>query len=192
MKRRLRAPSPSLAISLLALFVALGGTAYAAVSLPKNSVGTKQLKKGAVRTNKIKNGAVGTAKIKNGAVTAGKIAGDAVTNEKVAADAITTEKIADNAVTQPKVAADSIGAAQFKDLVVRTSNVSIPTGGSNYATADCLAGEQVIGGGTSWGSFGPDRYTNYVHILGNGVQARGNQFTGSAQTFIVEAYCLPN
>jgi hypothetical protein len=57
MKRRLRAPSPAFVISLIALFVALGGTTYAATSLPKNSVGTKQLKKNAVTGVKIKNGA---------------------------------------------------------------------------------------------------------------------------------------
>lgn len=48
-----RAPSPALVISLIALFVALGGTTYAAVSLPKNSVGTRQLKNGAVTRKKI-------------------------------------------------------------------------------------------------------------------------------------------
>ena len=36
------------AISLTALFVALGGTSYAAFSLPAGSVGTKQLRNGAV------------------------------------------------------------------------------------------------------------------------------------------------
>lgn len=41
------------AIGLLALFIALGGTTYAATALPKNSVGTKQLKKGAVTKAKI-------------------------------------------------------------------------------------------------------------------------------------------
>jgi hypothetical protein len=52
--KRLRAPSPALVISLIALFVALGGTSYAAISaLPKDSVGTKQLKKGAVTKTKI-------------------------------------------------------------------------------------------------------------------------------------------
>ena len=35
-------------IALLALFVALGGTSYAAIKLPANSVGTKQIKRGAV------------------------------------------------------------------------------------------------------------------------------------------------
>jgi hypothetical protein len=53
MKGRLRAPSPAFVLSLLALFVALGGTTYAATSLPKNSVGTKQLKNGAVTKKKI-------------------------------------------------------------------------------------------------------------------------------------------
>jgi hypothetical protein len=40
-------------VSCLALFVALGGSAYAATQLPKNSVGTKQLKKGAVTPSKL-------------------------------------------------------------------------------------------------------------------------------------------
>jgi hypothetical protein len=36
------------AVGYLALFVALGGTSYAAIKLPANSVGTKQVRKGAV------------------------------------------------------------------------------------------------------------------------------------------------
>lgn len=49
----MKRPSPSLVISLIALFVALGGTGYAATQLPKNSVGPRQIKKGAVTTEKI-------------------------------------------------------------------------------------------------------------------------------------------
>jgi hypothetical protein len=62
-KRRFRAPSPALVISLIALFVALGGTTYAATSLPASSVGAKQLKKNAVTAPKIKKGAVTASKI---------------------------------------------------------------------------------------------------------------------------------
>jgi len=52
-QRKLRAPSPALVISLIALFVALGGTTYAATSLPANSVGTRQIKNGAVTASKL-------------------------------------------------------------------------------------------------------------------------------------------
>jgi hypothetical protein len=68
-----RKPSPALVISLLALFIALGGSAYAANQLAKNSVGAKQLKKNAVTAAKIKKNAVTTPKIKNEAITGAKI-----------------------------------------------------------------------------------------------------------------------
>ena len=50
-----RRPSPSMVVALIALFVALGGTGYAALKLPANSVGTKQLKKNAVTGAKVKD-----------------------------------------------------------------------------------------------------------------------------------------
>jgi hypothetical protein len=69
MKNRLRKPSPPLVISLIALFVALGGTSYAATALAKNSVGTAQLKKNAVIGSKIRNGAVTAGKINPAGLT---------------------------------------------------------------------------------------------------------------------------
>jgi hypothetical protein len=50
-------------ISLIALFVALGGASYAAVSLPNNSVGNAQLKNNSVGNVKIRNNAVNYKKI---------------------------------------------------------------------------------------------------------------------------------
>jgi hypothetical protein len=62
-------PSASMIVAIIALVAALGGTSYAAFSLPKNSVGTKQLKKNAVTTPKIKNGAVTAGKINPAGLT---------------------------------------------------------------------------------------------------------------------------
>jgi hypothetical protein len=45
----------------LALFIALGGSSYAALSLPRNSVGTQQLRPGAVRSPDVKNRSLGVA-----------------------------------------------------------------------------------------------------------------------------------
>ncbi len=52
----------------LALFVALGGTSYAAVALPANSVGTDQIRRGAVGTSEIRTGGVGGREVKTGAI----------------------------------------------------------------------------------------------------------------------------
>jgi hypothetical protein len=60
---RLRAPSPALVVSFIALLVALGGTSYAAFALPSNSVGTRQIVNGAISTKKIRNGAVTASKV---------------------------------------------------------------------------------------------------------------------------------
>jgi hypothetical protein len=92
----LRVPSPSMIVACVALFVALGGTSYAAIKLPANSVGTKQIKKSAVTTAKIKDatvtaadlaaGAVGTAKI--GAIPGARVRDTATTTIQTGATAV--------------------------------------------------------------------------------------------------------
>lgn len=52
--RHLR-PSPAMVVACIALSVALAGTSYAAITLPKNSVGARQLKNNAVTSPKVKN-----------------------------------------------------------------------------------------------------------------------------------------
>jgi hypothetical protein len=47
-------PSPSLVLASLALAVALGGTAYAAARLPRNSVGSPQVKPNSLKGSDIK------------------------------------------------------------------------------------------------------------------------------------------
>jgi hypothetical protein len=63
MKRIVRLPSPAMVVACLALLIALGGTSYAAIKLPRNSVGAKQLKRNAVTNPKVKNNAITGAKV---------------------------------------------------------------------------------------------------------------------------------
>jgi hypothetical protein len=58
-------------IALLALFVAMGGTSYAAFKLPSNSVGSKQIKANAVNASKVKNGSLLAGDFKAGQLPAG-------------------------------------------------------------------------------------------------------------------------
>src|SRR4051794_12970869 len=55
-------------VATLALCLALGGGAYAAATLPKHSVGTKQLRKGAVTGKKLHRNAVTSSKVKDGSL----------------------------------------------------------------------------------------------------------------------------
>jgi hypothetical protein len=52
-------------VSLIALFVPLGGTSIAAVSLSKNTVGPKQIKPKAVRASELAPNAVSSPDVKN-------------------------------------------------------------------------------------------------------------------------------
>ena len=61
-------------MATLGVFIALGGASYAAVALPANSVGTKQLKKSAVAGSKIKRNAVSSAKVQDGSLQRGDFA----------------------------------------------------------------------------------------------------------------------
>jgi len=59
MRSRLRSSLTfSNAIALTALFVALGGSSYAALSLPRGSVGATQLRAGAVTSAKVRDGSL--------------------------------------------------------------------------------------------------------------------------------------
>jgi hypothetical protein len=65
-------------VAIIALVVALGGSAYAGTQLAKNSVGAQQIEKGAVRSNEVQNGALKLADIKASARDALK-SGDGAT-----------------------------------------------------------------------------------------------------------------
>lgn len=58
-------------IAYLALFVALGGTSYAAIKLPRNSVGNKQLRSNAVTSGKVRNGSLRLSDFQSGALKRG-------------------------------------------------------------------------------------------------------------------------
>ncbi|MGE0065855.1 MAG: hypothetical protein AB7T48_00730 [Solirubrobacterales bacterium] len=56
-------------VASLALFLALGGAAYAATQLPQNSVGTKQIRNGTVTAADVKNQSLTGADVKNQSLT---------------------------------------------------------------------------------------------------------------------------
>lgn len=47
---KIRKPSPAMVVAMVALFVALSGTTYAAITLPRNSVGIRPCSRTATRS----------------------------------------------------------------------------------------------------------------------------------------------
>jgi hypothetical protein len=91
---RIKLPSPSMAISLLALFVALGGTGYAAVK-----INGKSIKAGTITGNKFKTKTITGNKFKNKTLTGGKLKSDTLTGRQIKESTLGTVPRADVATT---------------------------------------------------------------------------------------------
>jgi hypothetical protein len=90
--------------SAIALFVALGGTSYAAVTLPSNSVGRAQIKTGGVGKSEIGSNTVGSSEIRGSSITAPDIKTSAVGPSEVRANAIDSDEIADKGIKSADLA----------------------------------------------------------------------------------------
>ena len=203
-------------IALAALFVALGGTAFAAAT-----VGTKDIKDGAVTTNKIRNQAVTrqklaqdavvTKKIKNNAVSTDKIADQAVSTDKIADLAVTTGKLADQAVSTGKIAdqavtngklaagavtTDKIGnnqvrAANLGPTVIRGTSANITSGDAGLVIATCNGNETMLSGGGVWNNpLTGNKGLKASFPSGNAWVAIGQNQTATTQTFNAYITCL--
>lgn len=134
-RRWLHVPSPAMIVACVALFVALGGTSYAAIVLPANSVGTKQLKKSAVTGVKVKNATLTGAKIKNASLTGADIV--ASTLGKVPSAAV-ADSVVDGAVGPAKFGA--IPGARVRHASSAVTLQDNATAVLSYDTADFNVG----------------------------------------------------
>jgi hypothetical protein len=142
-------------ISTLCLLLLLGGgTAWAATSLPRNSVGVKQIKEGAVTAAKIRKGAVTPVKLSAAARTAligpqGPVGLQGPKGER--------GPKGDKGEPGERGREGEPGAPGTTHVVVRYGQeVELLSGVAASSHAACEAGESVTGGGydTSGGEYG--------------------------------------
>ena len=112
-------------VGMLALFIALSGTAYAA-TLPRNSVGTRQLKRNAVVSSKVKDRSLLARDFRAGQLPAGPQGPQGAQG--------------------PTGPAGANGANGATNVVVRNSSGTILP--MSTFDADCMPGERATGGGT--------------------------------------------
>jgi hypothetical protein len=154
-------------IALLALFIALSGSAFAAsLALPNNSVGTKQLKKNAVISSKIKNNQVTGADVRESSL--GKVPSAANADHATSADNATLAATATSATNAANAAAlngeapaayldrAAEGIVAFAALpaatateVVPATSITIPAG-HNFVQVDTQMTASGVSGGSNW------------------------------------------
>jgi hypothetical protein len=186
-------------ISVIALFVALGGASYAAVTLPKNSVGPKQIKKRAVRARHINKNSVSASKIQRNSISSPKIADGSVFGADLADDSIGASQIASGAVGSDEVANGSLAEGDLQaglldlDITVQFTQAAadLANGAEISIDAQCLAGQTAIGGGTR-GDLTNSELTKVtasrpiISPTNSGAPASNGTFTGWRGTFVNE------
>jgi hypothetical protein len=118
--------------SAVALFVALGGTSYAAITLPRNSVGSAQLRTHAVKKSEVAKHAVGRWEILPNGVARSEIRRDAVGPSEIRRNAVSSDEVAD-------------GTLQADDLSAAGRNALAAMNGVTFRVASTAAGAAAGG-----------------------------------------------
>jgi hypothetical protein len=127
-------------VATLALFIALGGSSYAALQLPKGSVGGKQLKKNAVTSPKVRPGSLLLSDIKPSA-RAGLVGPQGPAGPQGVPGA--------QGPQGPQGAQGPQGEAGATNVTVRSAQTTggVTADGFHSLTAECQPGERATGGG---------------------------------------------
>jgi hypothetical protein len=214
----LKRPTPSMAVALTALFVALSGSAFAAFTLPKNSVGTKQLRNGAVTgsklhanavtsgtvkdhtlgANDLRNGAVGANQLANGAVGARQLANGAVGTQQIINGGIGAADLANGAVGAQQLATGAVGTAQLADHAATSAKIADgAVGAQQLAPAEAwhdvnTTGEPTFQNSWSNAGVGPDALNaGFMRDQDGVVHLRGQIKGGTVGPATGVAFTLP-
>ena len=106
-------------MATIAVFLALGGGAYAAAT-----VGSSEIKSNAILSRHIKNGQVKNADLAPNSVGGGKIVDGSVGSPDLAANSVGGDKIVDGSVGSPDLAANSVGTANVIDGSVQAQDLA--------------------------------------------------------------------
>jgi hypothetical protein len=131
-------PSPAMLVALAALFVAMGGSAYAAKKIRAKDIGT---------------GAVGTRAVKNGSLAGTDIRGNSLGPGTIAEQSLDTRKLktVPTARVARTVAKNAIGASELGTMTRRFGGAAtVANGQPGRAQVGCAKGEIVVGGGGRW------------------------------------------
>jgi hypothetical protein len=133
--------------STLALFVALGGTSYAAISLPANSVGTSQIRTGGVGKSEVGAYTIGASELRTGGVGAKEILTNAVGASEVRPSAIDSDELRDKGIEAgdlSDVAKTALGDIAGVTFRAGSTGAGVAAGGNAKTVTRTALGEYTV------------------------------------------------
>jgi hypothetical protein len=147
-----RRPSHATIVAYLALFVALGGSAYAATSLPAGSVGATQIRAGAVTGGKLAKGAVTGRAVADHSLTGLQIDVSKLGSVPAAAHSTTADRAGTATTAGHTTTADHAGTADQATTAgsaanaVHANNADHATSADQAAIAGHASDSDLLGG----------------------------------------------
>jgi hypothetical protein len=133
--------------STMALFVALGGTSYAAITLPSNSVGKSQIRSGAVGQSEVASNSIGPGELRTNAVRSSEIRTNAVGASEIRPSAIDTDELADKGIGAADLSdAAKAALADMSGVTFRAGSTAAgaAAGGNATSVSRTAAGDYVV------------------------------------------------
>jgi hypothetical protein len=189
-------------IALLALFVALGGSVYAAsnkidgTQIKAKSLPANRLQLNSVGPNQIKNGAIGEAQLREGAVGAKQVKAGSITGAQVQNGSITGAQIQNNSLGATQINQSTLTGISAANIhTVQYVGITVPlpeeVEGGTVGTAVCPSGMKVIGGGAGTNN----NKGGYINESGPNAERNNWSATGVSfepnEVMYVTAICTP-
>jgi hypothetical protein len=165
-------------LGLVAIFIALAGTAWAA-----DKVGPRDIGKNAVRAKHVKNGKIGTADVADGTTNRGLTGVDVVPdslggedvqeqslfndNSLDAADVAEGTLYNDNSLTAADIAGDAVGGSEIAGDAVGSSEITDSAVGSGEVADNTISSDDIVNSGSVEASLVGDLSAGSVPTLGD-------------------------
>lgn len=146
MVRRISLPSPAMVVACVALGVALGGTSYAAISIPRDSVGRSAIREGAVGTAQIRDFSIAAKDVRLGALTSSQLRDGSVNGRDLRAGTLGSTQIRNGSIAARDLARGVL-PAPGTSVVRQESGAAVAPSTVGAVSASCKAGERATGGG---------------------------------------------
>jgi hypothetical protein len=139
-------------MSMMAVMIALGGTSYAAIRLPRNSVGSAQIKTSAVKNSDLGSSSVTSGKVRNGSLLAqdfgaGQIPAGPAGPRGLTGATGATGATGSTGATGPQGPTGPAGTVGAATVQFEQAPADLADNASQSYSVFCPAGQQAIAGG---------------------------------------------